>query len=64
MWPARAETLYHVKSQMFGVTTLTLANGSTVHMYTGERYQTMDSFGAHRFALQRSCSVAVRLYCP
>ena len=37
--------LYHVKSQMFGMTTLALADGSTVHMYTGERYQTTHSFG-------------------
>ncbi len=43
--PTINEMLYHVKSQMFGMTTLTLADGSTVHMYTGERYQTMHSFG-------------------
>ena len=43
--PKIPEMLYHVKSQMFGMTTLTLADGSTTHMYTGERYQTMRSFG-------------------
>ena len=58
--PALAETLYHVKSQMFGVTTVILANGSMVHMYTGERYQTMDSFGARRFA---SCLLGALLQC-
>jgi hypothetical protein len=40
--PTIPEMLYHVKSQMFGMTTLTLADGSIVHMYTGEREELPD----------------------
>ena len=40
--PTIPEMLYHVKSQMFGMTTLTLADGSIVHMYNGEREELPD----------------------
>ena len=38
--PVVPESDFHVAAQMFGVSTLTTAEGEVVHMYTGERYQT------------------------
>lgn len=40
--PVVPESRFHVQAQMFGVSTLHVAGGGTVHMYTGERYQTGD----------------------
>eukprot|EP00038_Savillea_parva_P005573 m.159110 g.159110 ORF g.159110 m.159110 type:complete len:495 (+) comp11742_c0_seq1:85-1569(+) len=47
--PFVPETDFQVNTQMFGVSTLWTANG-TVHMYTGERYQTApDGVFGHGF---------------
>ena len=48
--PSVHETRFNVRSQMFGVAKVSAADGSSTHIYTGERYQTApDQVFGHGF---------------